>query len=66
VPEVRANASRACSTSWSGRPPERQVDDRVRPAADVDDRVGQRFVHRRRRVTEPANAGSIAERFGER
>ena len=45
---------------------ERQVDDRVRAAADVDDGRGDRFVHRHGAVAEAADAGPIAERLGER
>ena len=44
---------------------ERQVDDGVRPAADVDDRVGDRLVHRDRALTEPRDPGPIAERLRE-
>ena len=45
---------------------ERQVDDGIRTAADVDDRVGERLVHRDRALPEPGDPGSIAERLGER
>ena len=45
---------------------ERQVDDRVRPAADVDDGRRERLVHRDGAVAEPADPGAIAERLGER
>ena len=45
---------------------ERQVDHGVRTAADVDDRVGERLVHRDRALPEPGDPGSIAERLGER
>ena len=44
---------------------EREVDDRVRAAADVDDGSGDRFVHRDGAVAEPADAGTIAERLGD-
>ena len=45
---------------------ERQVDDGIRTAADVDDRVGERLVHRDRALPEAGDPGSIAERLGER
>ena len=45
---------------------ERQVDHGIRAAADVDDRVGERLVHRDRALPEPGDPGSIAERLGER
>ena len=70
-PEVRANASSAWSTSWSGRAadplaPERQIDHRVRPAADVDDRRREGLVHRDRGVAEAGDARPVAEGGGER
>ena len=59
APAVRANDSSACSTSWSGRPPdplaaERQVDDGVRAPADVDDGGRERLVHRDRALPKRA------------
>ena len=71
TPAVRENDSSACSMSWSGRPPARsaaewQVDHGIRTAADVDDRMGERLVHRDRALAEPGDPGSIAERLGER
>ena len=71
APAVLANASIACSTSWSGSVPgalgaERQVDDGVRAPADVDDGRGERLVHRDGAVAEAADAGAVAERLGER
>ena len=45
---------------------ERQVDDRVGPAADVDDGRGDGLVHRHGRVAEAADARPVAERLGER
>ena len=44
---------------------ERQVDDGVRPAADVDDGRGEGLVHRHGAVAEPGDPGTIAERLGE-
>ncbi len=44
---------------------ERQIDHRVRPATDVDDGPGQRLVHRDRRLAEPADPGTVAERLRE-
>ena len=70
LPEVRANDSRACSISWSGRradalATERQVDDRVRATTDVDDGRGERLVHRDGAVAEALDPGPVAERLGE-
>ena len=45
---------------------ERQVDDRVRPAPDIDDGRGERLVHRHARLTESMDAGAVAQRLGER
>ncbi len=45
-------------------PAEGDVDDGVRPPADVEDRRREGFVHRHRRVAEAADPGSIAERLG--
>ena len=44
---------------------ERQVDDGVRPAADVHDGRRERLVHRDRAVTEALDPGSIAKGLGE-
>ena len=44
---------------------ERQVDHRVRAAAEVDDRTGQRFIHRHPGIAEPGDTGPIAERRSE-
>ena len=45
---------------------ERQVDDRVRPPADVDHGGRERLVHRHRRLAEAADPGPVAERLRER
>ena len=44
---------------------ERQVDDCIRPAAEVDDGPASDFVHRHARVTEPGDPGPVAERLRE-
>ena len=45
--------------------PERQVDHRVRPAADVDDGRRDGLVHRHGAVAEAADPGPVAERLRE-
>ena len=45
---------------------EGEVDDGVRPPADVDDGRRDRLVHRHRGVTEPPDPGPIPERLGKR
>ena len=45
---------------------ERQVDDRVRPAAEVQHGADERLVHRHRALPKPGDPRAIAERLGER
>ena len=45
---------------------EREVDDRIRPPAEVDDRAGERLVHRHAGVAEAGDPGPVAERLRER
>jgi hypothetical protein len=48
------------------RVPEGQVDDRVRPAPDVDDGRRDRLVHRDAGIAEAADARPVTERLGDR
>ena len=71
APAVRANASSACSTSWSGSAPARSprngrsITAYGRPPTSID-RRRDRLVHRHRGVAEAADPGPIAERLRER
>ena len=66
-----ANPSKKSWTSSVCRSPTHprrhlEIDDRVRPAAEVDGRDGQRLVHRHDEVAGAVDAASVAERLGHR
>ena len=70
MPDVRANdfqgvldeLERKAADAFA---PERQVNDRVRAPADVNDGRGKGLVHGHRACPEPGDPGPVAEGFGE-